>query len=31
MDSLEHKIENGTLKVKYQTFKQGVVEKITAG
>ncbi len=27
MDLLEHRIENGALLVKYQSFKQGVVEK----
>jgi quinol---cytochrome c reductase iron-sulfur subunit, bacillus type len=27
MDVLEHRIENGTLLVKYQSFKQGVAEK----
>jgi Rieske Fe-S protein len=30
MDSLEHKVEEGILKVKYQTFKQGLAEKIAS-
>jgi Rieske Fe-S protein len=28
MDQLEHKVEDGILKVKYQTFKQGLTEKV---
>ncbi|HKE56513.1 MAG TPA: Rieske (2Fe-2S) protein [Pyrinomonadaceae bacterium] len=28
MDQLEHKVEDGILKVKYQTFKQGLPEKV---
>jgi menaquinol-cytochrome c reductase iron-sulfur subunit len=28
MDRLEHKVEDGILKVKYQTFKQGLTEKV---
>jgi Rieske Fe-S protein len=31
MDILEHKVENNILKVKYQNFKQGIAEKLTAG
>lgn len=30
MDRLEHKIEDGVLKVKYQSFKQGISEKVVA-
>jgi Rieske Fe-S protein len=30
MDRLEHKVEDGILKVKYQTFKQGLTEKVIA-
>jgi len=30
MDSLEHKVEDGILKVKFQSFKQGVPEKVVA-
>ena len=29
MDALEHRIENGALLVKYQSFKQGIAEKET--
>ena len=29
MDTLEHRIENGSLLVKYQSFKQGIAEKET--
>lgn len=30
MDRLEHKVEDGVLKVKYQSFKQGISEKVVA-
>jgi Rieske Fe-S protein len=30
MDRLEHKVEDGVLKVKYQSFKQGLAEKVVA-
>ncbi len=30
MDRLEHKVEDGVLKIKYQSFKQGIPEKIVA-
>ena len=28
MDRLEHKVEDGIIKVKYQTFRQGLAEKV---
>lgn len=31
MDALDHRVEDGLLKVKYQHFKQGVAEKEEAG
>jgi Rieske Fe-S protein len=30
MDRLEHKVEDGVLKIKYQSFKQGISEKVVA-
>jgi menaquinol-cytochrome c reductase iron-sulfur subunit len=30
MDRLEHRVENGILKIRYETYKQGLKEKIVA-
>lgn len=30
LDRLEHKVEDGVLKVRYQSFKQGISEKVVA-